>query len=82
MQYKFSPKLTSTPLSRIKTHLSQVKLQERKLSEIVGYVTLREVQYILLLHTCHTLGLCCWSLTQVIDMSTSPLPRFKDQSTP
>jgi hypothetical protein len=82
VQYKFSPKLTSTPLSRIKTHLSQVRLRESKLSETVGYVTLREVQYILLLQTGHMLGLCCWSLTQVIDISTSPLPRFRDQSTP
>lgn len=84
VQYKFSPNLTSTSLPRIKTHLSQVRLQERKLSETLGYVllVLCEVQYVLLLQTGHVLGLCCSNLTTEIDISTSSLPRFKDQSTP
>jgi hypothetical protein len=82
VQYKFSSELTSTSLSRIKTRLSQVRLQERKLSEMLGYVTLREVQYVLLFQTGHMFGLCCSNLTPEIDISTSPLPRFKDQSTP
>lgn len=83
MQNKFSPTLTSTTFSRIKTHLSQVRLQKKsELSDIIGYVTLCVVQYVLLLQTGHMLGLCCSNLTQDIDISTSPLPRFKDQSTP
>lgn len=82
MQYKFSPTLTSTTASRIKTRLSQISLQKSELSDIVGYVTLCVVQYVLLLQTGHMLGLCCSNLTQDIDISTSPLARFKDQSTP
>jgi len=59
-----------------------MRLQERRLSEMLSYVTLREVQYVLLPQTGHMLGLCCSNLTPEIDISTSPLPRFKDKSTP
>lgn len=82
MQYKFSPTLISTTLSRIKTHSSQVRLQKSEISDTVGYVTLCAVQYVLLLQTGHMLGLCSSNLTEDIDISTSPLPPYKDQSTP
>jgi hypothetical protein len=81
-QYKSSLKLKSKSLSRIETHLSQVRFQERELSEMLSYVTLREVQYVLLLQTGHMLGPCCSNLTPEIDISASLFSRFKDQSTP
>jgi hypothetical protein len=58
-----------------------MRLQERKLSEMWRYVTLREVQYVMLPQTGHTFGLSCLNLTPEIYISTSPLPRFKDKST-
>jgi len=39
VQYKFSPNITSTSLSLIKTHSSQVRLPEGKLSERLCYIT-------------------------------------------
>jgi hypothetical protein len=59
-----------------------MRFQEPKLSEMLGYVTLREVQYVLLPQTGHMFGPCCSNLTPEIDISTSLLPRFKDKSTP